>query len=172
MSTENNASKKQRRVSYSHGPYVDQVAEIYVSCGEYPILTERQVRNEIPALSHFGRSSLRDWADTPEGRKALQAARDKAAIKKDLDERRRGRAMFRWALDTLEHLMKEQEQAMQEQRTDDAVRLEDRIIKLNELVTEEEKHFARSEEQEDDDERPVRMIFNGPEEETVPPDEI
>ena len=80
--------------------------------------------------------------------------------------------MFRWAPDMLERLMKEHKQAMQEQRTDDVVRLEDRICKLNGMAAEEEKHLAESEKQEDQAERSFTTIFDGGEEETVPPDKI
>ncbi|NQT18831.1 MAG: hypothetical protein HQ592_03935, partial [Planctomycetes bacterium] len=122
-------------------------------------------------LPRFGRASFRDWAGNPEWQEAVDAARENAAIKRDLEQRQRGKIMFRWALDMLNHLTKDHQRAVDEQRPEDACRLEDRICKLNKLLAEEETRLAQNEKQDNDEKSSVTLIFEGPEDGTVPPDE-
>lgn len=171
--TAKSTKKKQRRLSQANrNHHVDQVAEILVACGESRTKTAERVRELIPSLGRFVPHTLTDWASSVDWQRALKAARENAAIKKDLDERQRGRIIFRSGLEMLKYLTEELERAIEKREMETVCRLQDRMAKLNKSLLEEEKHLAQSEKQETDDEPAFTMIYDGPEEETVPPDEI
>ena len=173
VETSRTEANPRRRISKKYRKHVDEIARIYVECGEVGDHAASEIRDSIPELSGIFGGIFGRWRGVAQWEAALKALREKATVDRDMAGDRRSMSVLRWGSDSLDALMAAHDQALQEDRMTDANGFRVCIIKLNEaLRAEEEDVNARREEKRKDEPRTFTMIYDGREEETVPPDEI
>ena len=173
IETSRTEAKPRQRISRKYRQHVDEIARIYVECEEVGDRAASEIRDSIPELSGIYGGIFGRWRGVAQWEAALKAPRERAAVDRDMADGRRSMSMLRWGSYSLDALMAAHDQALQEDRMTDANGFRVCIIKLNEALRAEEEHVnTRREQKRKEKPRTFTMVFNGPEQETVPPDEI
>jgi len=148
---ESKAPRRPRRLNRAYRPHAEQIARIYLECGESALQTVERVHAEIPVLASMSPNAFFRWRGNTEWESALKAAKLDVAFENDFKPRVRGQKFLRWARDAAKRLAGEHEQIVKdsENAPDRKLRaaagfavgpIEGRIVKLNEAIRAEEKH--------------------------------
>lgn len=134
--------KNTQRLNRGYRPHVEQIAALYVACGENAVETAEQVRELIPELKKFRDATLSRWRDAPEWKVALEAAREEKKFDDELEARRRGRDFLRWATARMHALKRDHEAACGEKdKENEVAKLDGRILKINDAMRIEERYL-------------------------------